>query len=31
VEVPVTIDDAAGTRVARASFVIAIRPRRRTP
>jgi acyl-CoA thioesterase len=31
VEVPVTIDDAAGTRVASASFVIAIRPRRRTP
>jgi acyl-CoA thioesterase len=28
VEVPVTIADAGGTQVARASFVIAIRPRR---
>jgi acyl-CoA thioesterase len=31
VEVPVTIADAAGTRVASASFVIAIRPRRERP
>ncbi len=31
VEVPVTISDGAGTRVARASFVIAMRPRRKRP
>jgi acyl-CoA thioesterase len=31
VEVPVTISDAAGTLVASASFVIAIRPRRQRP
>jgi acyl-CoA thioesterase len=31
VEVPVTISDADGTRVASASFVIAIRPRRPRP
>lgn len=31
VEVPVTISDAAGTLVASASFVIALRPRRQRP